>query len=175
MSTRQQGFTLVELMVTLAVAIILLAVGMPLFSGIVGSNRATTQANELVSALKLARSEAVKRGAEVIVCSAKDGEYEECGVAEDWTDGWFVYWDANEDGSLDPEEVLRTWEALSASSTLNVTGGDSVAFQSTGDASGAFTFELDNADATGSDKDAAKRCITVTLSGQVRAARGECP
>ena len=170
MSTRQQGFTLVELMVTLAVAIILLAVGMPLFSGIVGSNRATTQANELVSALKLARSEAVKRGAEVIVCPAGD---EACG--ENWTNGWFVHSDADEDGSLDPEEVLRTWEALSASSTLDVTGGDSVAFQSTGDASGAFTFELDNADATGFDKDAAKRCITVTLSGQVRAARGACP
>jgi type IV fimbrial biogenesis protein FimT len=172
MRSRNQGFTLVELMVTLAVAIILLAVGMPLFSGIVGSNRATTQANELVSALKLARSEAVKRGAEVIVCSSDAGA---CGGAGDWRNGWFVHSDANEDGSLDPEEVLRTWEALSASSTLDVTGGASVAFQSTGDASGAFTFELDNADATGSDKDAAKRCITVTLSGQVRAVRGACP
>ncbi len=173
MRYRQQGLTLVELMVTLAVAIILLAVGMPMFTGVVGSNRATTQANELVAAFKLARSEAVKRADTVIVC-ARDGAA--CGGAEDWDNGWLVFADADSDGAADDGEVLRRWEALSVDSTIGVTPAtDSVEFAASGEANSLLRFETDNASATGTDQDLAKRCVTVTLAGQVRAARGACP
>ncbi len=172
MNTRQTGLTLIELMVTLAVAIVLLAVGMPLFTGLAGSNRATTQANELVAALKLARSEAVNRADLVTVCSSSGGA---CGGAGDWSGGWLVHSDINNNGSFDAGDVLRSWGALAPTSTVAVTGGASVAFLATGEANGAYTFELDNSDATGSGSNAAKRCVTVTTSGQVRSARGACP
>lgn len=172
MNTRQQGLTLVELMVTLAVAIILIAVGMPLFSGVAGSNRATTQANNLVAALKLARSEAVKRAETVTVCS---GSPLTCGGAGDWAGGWFVQTDTNGNGSIDAVDVLRQWEALAATATVTVTGGASVVFLATGEANGNYTFELNDSDATGSAGGTALRCVTVTNSGQVRSARGACP
>jgi type IV fimbrial biogenesis protein FimT len=155
MGKKQQGLTLIELMVTLAVAIILVTVGMPLFSGIVANNRATAQTNDLVSALKLARSEAVKRSATVSARRA----------GANWTDGWLVFVDDNGDGVDDTGEViLRNWEAPTGGS-IGSGGADAVIFVATGEKDGAqVDFELDLADATGSSK----RCVTVTVTGQVR-------
>lgn len=59
------GFTLIELMVTIAVAAILLAVAVPSFRHLIISNRLTTAANEVVTALTVARSESIKRNANV--------------------------------------------------------------------------------------------------------------
>jgi type IV fimbrial biogenesis protein FimT len=56
------GFTLLELMITIAIAGILVGVAIPSFTSIITSNRLTAYANELVTALNLARNEAVKRG-----------------------------------------------------------------------------------------------------------------
>ena len=55
-----QGFTLMELMVTLAVAAIVLTVGVPSFSGVIKDSRMTTQANQIVTSVKMARSAAVR-------------------------------------------------------------------------------------------------------------------
>lgn len=65
-----RGFTLLELMVTIAVLAILTTIAIPNFRDLVQSNRVTTQANELVSALTFARMEAVKRGRNVRVAVA---------------------------------------------------------------------------------------------------------
>lgn len=67
--TAQRGFTLVELMVTLAVLVILLAVAVPSFRSITLGNRLTTNANELVGAIQTARMEAIKRNARTQFCS----------------------------------------------------------------------------------------------------------
>ena len=172
---KQHGLTLVELMVTLAVAIILVAVGMPLFSGVAANNRATTQANSLVSAMKLARSEAVKRSMTAIVCAANSAQTAcDGGSPPDWTNGWLVHADVNNNSSFDAADILRTWPALSA--TAVVTGNypgslTEVAFRATGESNGAFSFETDDSAASGSNADRAKRCVYVTASGQVRVKR----
>jgi len=75
-----RGFTLVELMVTIVVFSILMTVGLPASVELVRNNRITTQTNELVTALNLARSEAVKRGARVQV-AVQEPEEDESG----WT------------------------------------------------------------------------------------------
>lgn len=69
---RERGFTLVELMVTLAVLVILMAVAVPSFRSITLSNRLTTNANELVGAIQTARMEAIKRNARTQFCSNSD-------------------------------------------------------------------------------------------------------
>jgi type IV fimbrial biogenesis protein FimT len=180
MGKKQQGLTLIELMVTLAMAIILVAVGMPLFSGIVANNRATTQANAVLSAMKLARSEAVKRATDVFVCAAEvdlpvvSPATPACDTSTPTPvsrKGWIIHSDVNDSGAFDAGDILRTWDALSDSATVAAAGPSQVRFGSTGEANGTFTFQLDDSQASGTST----RCITVTLAGQARSKRGTCP
>ena len=62
------GFTLLELMVTITVAAMVLTLGVPSFVDLVRNNRAATNVNELLTAFSIARSESIKRGANVSVC-----------------------------------------------------------------------------------------------------------
>ena len=176
MAKKQTGLTLIELMVTLAVAIILVAVGMPLFSGIVANNRAVAQTNALTSALNLGRSEAVRRGTPVAVCAATTAlpvASPACATSSpDWTNGWFVFADDDDDGAVDTGETLiRMWDALSANATVAVTGRAWVTFDNAGGADGMHTVQLGQSDATGT----ANRCVTITAPGNIRMARGDCP
>jgi type IV fimbrial biogenesis protein FimT len=68
-ASRARGFTIVELMITVAVAAILLIIAVPSFRNIINSNRLTTATNTLVNALNTARMEAIKRNASVQFCS----------------------------------------------------------------------------------------------------------
>lgn len=92
---RNRGFTLIELMLTLAVAGALLAYGIPLFSSSVKNSRLTGAVNEFVSAIHLTRSEASKRGGSVIICRADDTDTDlpTCGTGTSWLDGWVVFAD----------------------------------------------------------------------------------
>ena len=84
-----RGFTLIELMVTLTVMAIALSLAAPSFANLLASNRISTQTNELVGALNLARSEAVRRGQPVTLL-AGDVNYSK---------GWTVFPDANGNGA----------------------------------------------------------------------------
>ncbi len=81
------GFTLLELMVTVAVVAILAAVATPSLVSVVNSNRLATQANELVASLQIARSEAIRLNNTVTLCRSTDGA--SCAAAGPWT-RWIV-------------------------------------------------------------------------------------
>lgn len=87
-SARQQGFTLIELMVTVGVAAVLLTVAVPAFNSIVSSNRLSGYANTFVASAQLARSEAIKRNADVHLCRSSDGST--CATTGSWKQGWIV-------------------------------------------------------------------------------------
>ncbi len=80
------GFTLVELMITIAVIGVIAFLGVPSLTSLLENNRVTTQTNQLVSSIHLARSEAVKRNGAVKLCPLGEGAI--CG--QDWRKGWMV-------------------------------------------------------------------------------------
>lgn len=89
-SKRISGFTIVELMVTVAIAGILLAVAVPSFNQMTVNSRLTAQANDMVGALNLARSEAIKRNTRVSFCRATSETATTCATsAAAWTN-WIV-------------------------------------------------------------------------------------
>ena len=107
-----RGFTLIELMVTLAVGIILLAIGIPSFMNMMSSNQTTGYANDLVGAIRYARSEAVKRAADVAIC-ASNSDQTACS-GSDWNNGWVVFTDDNLNDQYDAgETMLRVWSIAS--------------------------------------------------------------
>lgn len=113
---RQRGFTLVEMMITVAIAAILLSVAMPSFRAFIIQNQLATQANELVADLALVRSEALKRGAKVSICTSTNGNA--C-TASSWTAGRMIFTDAGDPGELDGSDtVIRVSGALAEGLTL---------------------------------------------------------
>ena len=127
---KQHGFTLIELMVTMALAAILLTIGVPSFQSMMRNNRAATQANEFMSALNLARSEAVKRGQRASLCPSTDQA--NCTGGTDWRAGWIVFVDTSTDPNVATVgEVLRVGEAFSGTPTF--TGPVNIRFRPTGD------------------------------------------
>ncbi|WP_081974653.1 GspH/FimT family pseudopilin [Novilysobacter arseniciresistens] len=100
------GFTLVELMITLVVLGVLVGMAAPSFSNLINSNRLTAAANEVVAAMQVARMEAVRRNANVVLCPSTDGAA--CaGTA--WRE-FIVFADEDGDNTVDAgtDEVIRT-------------------------------------------------------------------
>jgi type IV fimbrial biogenesis protein FimT len=143
-----RGFTLIEVLVTISIAVILMALAVPSFTEIMTRNRLVTYNNEFVAALATARSEAIRRGTTVSVC--KRASDTSC-VGGAWSNGWLVVvntGDVNPASSAPSGPVLRVHEALSSGYTLNANNNfkNYVTFQPDGSANqiGTFAFCRDN-------------------------------
>ena len=98
---KEPGFTLVELLITIVVITVLLAAGVPAFQSFIKNNRVTAQTNGLISAIQLARSEALKRGTNMVVCASKDQTT--CTGEDTWADGWIVFSDFDPSDGANPD------------------------------------------------------------------------
>jgi type IV fimbrial biogenesis protein FimT len=105
---RTRGFTMVELMVTIAVAAILLAVAIPSFESVINSNRLATASNEMMAALQTARMESVRRNGRTAMCLSADPQAATpaCAAAAS-ARGWIVFTDADKNATPTAAEVLR--------------------------------------------------------------------
>ena len=117
------GFTLIELMITISIAAILLAIGIPSMRDMIQQNRLTGNVNEFVAANMLARSEAIKRGTPVTLCRSVNAESASgsnacSGTAGDWNTGWIVVV-PNDDSPKN--EILARQRALPAGTTVTAT------------------------------------------------------
>jgi len=99
----QRGFTLVELMYTIAVAAIVLGIGIPAFTETIRAGRMTTSVNTAVTAMHVARSEAVKRRARVTLCRSTTAATPAC---DDTGFGYMVFVNAADDQSFDAADTL---------------------------------------------------------------------
>jgi type IV fimbrial biogenesis protein FimT len=99
----QSGFTLTELMVTVAIVGILAGLAAPSFRDMLNQNNATSLANELATTLNLARSEAIKRAVRVTVCKSADitNASPTCSTTASWQDGWLIFTDKSTSGTFD--------------------------------------------------------------------------
>lgn len=168
MKRRLRGVTLIELMITLVVAIVILAIGIPAFQSIQANSRAAAQANALVTALNLARSEAVGRGVPVAVCAAASPTT--CAATAAWQGGWLVFTDAALDGTPAADELVRAFAAPGGqASIVPAPSVTLVRFNSRGEQVGgaAVTFRVEQS-ATIANQD---RCVRVAGSGQIRTER----
>lgn len=149
---RNRGFTLVELMITVAVGAILLAVGMPAFSDFVRTQAVRTASFDVHAMLILARSEAIKRNAEVVATPVTGG----------WKNGWAVT--VTEDGTT---TTLATQSAFP--SGVTITGpGTAISYGNSGRLVGATVaaFEVGGS--------GTPRCVAVNLSGLTTSKKGGC-
>ncbi|QSI75637.1 GspH/FimT family pseudopilin [Niveibacterium microcysteis] len=128
----QKGFTLVELMITVTILGILLALAAPSFSDVLARQRIAGAASDLSSDLMLARIEASRRGGRVSLCPSADGVA--CGAVGDWSRGWIVFSDPDGDGVIAAAtDIVRTRRIESPQIRIAVTGAPlSTTFQMTG-------------------------------------------
>ncbi len=102
---RSFGFTLVELIITLAVAAILTTIALPSFRNIMANQRQSGFINEFSGILGYTRSEAIKRSAQVGICSSSNQST--CSGSATWTDGWIVWINTDESNTIkDASETL---------------------------------------------------------------------
>ena len=112
-SSGMSGFTIMELMIAVAIFALLLGVGVPSFNDAMRRNRLAASTNDLMSSLALARSEALKRGQMVSVCGSNAAQTA-CTGNVDWANGMIAFTDAGVIGLFDgADAILQRWPAAS--------------------------------------------------------------
>jgi len=142
---KQSGFTIIELMMVIAIAGVLATVAGPSFTSMINNNRITTQTNQFILAIQIARSEAVKRGRPVSVIATN---------GSDWGQGWEVI-DEN-------DVVIQNFDAIPSGLTIVSAGSKtSFTFSNGGDADSTDTLTVCKTGLNG-------RNINITSTGRTR-------
>lgn len=120
MLKHDQGFTLVELMMTVAVLAIMLSVGVPAMGEFVKNSRLVTQTNDFIASFHLARTEAIKRGARVTLCKSLAGATCDATADGRWGIGWITFVDSAIGGTVGSVDVGEDLIDTRAATPLNV-------------------------------------------------------
>ena len=172
---RVRGFTLIELMVTIAVAAVLMMIAAPSFIAFQRNAELTSTTNTLIAAINTARGEAMKRGAYAMVVP-KDGSQ--------WSSGWIVFVDKDLSMGFDASKDDVVLEQPAPSGYITISGNGIAAgaapyvlYNGSGysrDKSGAFgalTFSIARNDVATGQADEQTRRIIVAATGRTRSCR----
>jgi len=165
------GFTLIEIMVTVAIVGIFASIALPSFSRLIESNRISTATNELVANLLLARSEALKRRNTVTVCPSSNQT--SCNDNSDFSTGWIVFLDCDDDiipnetvagcGTTGTEEIIKVGDSFDSVYMTNA-NVKKISFGFSGRLAGnPSTFHI------GKDASNKKKKVVLSRVGRVRA------
>jgi len=179
------GFNMVELLVVTTLASILMAIAVPSYRYVTNSSRVSSEINNLLGDMMLARAEAIRQGLAVTICPSTDGAT--CNTPN-WSKGWIVFTDFNANGAVDTDAanndtVLRYQQKLSGTDTFTTTNATNnwVTFNRDGFAQGLngsdttqLLFELQTTPANTQWE----RCLQITRGGQMTTEHSgilECP
>jgi type IV fimbrial biogenesis protein FimT len=178
-----RGFTMIEILVVVAIIAILAAVAAPFFNDTLARNQVTSAAGALRASLDLARAEAVRRGRNVVVCQTTSPGAAEpaCGSGSsvNWSSGWVTWVDVDGDGKVGTgEEILqRENPAADGSHTAQVVAGTgAVGFTADGLTTGSGTQNFclswrKTGDATAGTF---PRCLSLARAGQITVTGAAC-
>ncbi|WP_353393970.1 GspH/FimT family pseudopilin [Hydrogenophaga sp. 5NK40-0174] len=153
---KQSGFTAIEMMVSVAILAILVGIGIPSLRLLIQSMQISAVTNDVVSTLQVARSEAVKRGVPVTVCSSNN----QATCSGGWIDGWVV-----RDNAAAANPPFRVWPATRAG--VGIVVGGAVEFNALGGVTNAQCFQI--------TLDTLTRFVGVGPSGRVASSNVACP
>jgi len=157
------GFTIIEMMVAVALAAILLAIAVPSFKDASLGSQLRSASSELMVSASLARSEAIKRNAPVELCTSSDGKT--CGTGG-WQQGWIV---------LSGGTVIQSQPKAPPGFLITASGGKTtLSFQPTGVGATAATFTICRATPNVGSQE---RVVTIDAAGRAsveRTTTGTC-
>lgn len=165
----ESGFTLVELVTTVAIAAVLAAIALPSFRNTLRSNRVATSTNEMLASLSYSRSEAIRSARWASICGSA------AGTACDgtWTQGWLVWSDSDGDGVLETGETVLRFSQGNAKLAVTAPAGDVITFDARGRRmSAADQTVVMQPDECGDQP--LRRTLNVNATGQVRIDREAC-
>lgn len=170
---RQAGVTLIELLVVVSIAAILAAIAAPSFRSFINSTRQSSAAMQLVSDLNLARSEAIKRNAHMLVC-ARNAAGTDCAGSTNWQAGWLVCMEGAADqcaaGTASSPNPIVVRPALDSALTLvyaNPTTASATSVRFNANSSQGGDGAANTLTLGGTWSDAVSRVITVATTGHI--------
>jgi type IV fimbrial biogenesis protein FimT len=127
----QTGFTVTEVVMVMVIVGILTAIGTPTFKYVTTSNRISGEVNALLGDMQFARTEAIKLGQTVSICSSSSSasygsvaSYGQCTQSLNWQNGWIVFIDVNGDKTVGAgDTILRTQNAFNGTDTFTAPTG----------------------------------------------------
>ncbi len=166
--SHQRGFTLIEMMVTLALVAVLMMVAVPNFTAFQRNSELTSVANNIVGAMNTARTEAMKRNTNALVAPI---------TSNDWAGGWRVFVDVDRDGTFNTGDILvTTYPALpsylTASSSVPNALFNGSGYSFAGGSLNNMTITIERNDVPAGQKLDQTRRIKVATTGRVRSCKG---
>jgi len=158
---RLRGFTLIEMMIVIAILAIFASIAVPSFNDAILSGKLRAYANDMVASTHLARSEALKRNAVVRLCASSNGT----SCSGDWKDGWIVL--------SSTDAVIQTQQGVDAN--YKITGNvNTLSFQPTGVGSTQATLTICRETPQAGSQE---RVVTISATGRAsvtRTSTGSC-
>jgi type IV fimbrial biogenesis protein FimT len=170
---KSRGFTLIEVMIVVAIIAILAKLAAPSLKQMIQSSSMRSAVNTFLTDMRFARSEAIRRGGRVFLCrsAAPEAAPPTCGGGSaGWESGWVIYHDLDNDGAIDSNEVIRVQGPITTVNTITESGTPTTfQFTATGRVTNGAISTLQFGSGPVFDN-AAQRVVCVSVGGRARIA-----